>query len=358
MAFINISSPHVQRPTKTADIMRLVIIATIPGLIAMTFFFGWGTLINTLLAIVVALACEAACIKLRKRPVMFFLKDHSAMLTAILLALALPPFAPWWVTVAAVFVAIVLAKQLYGGLGQNPFNPAMVGYALVLISFPVEMTRWTSPFELSGNAWNVLGFSDTFQVIFLGWSETIQTLAHIDSYSGATPLDTLKHRNGLTTEEIWQSSTVMANVGAWYAVSLCYFVGGIFLIYRKIFTWHAPITLLVTLALISSLFFAIDPDSYADPLIHLTTGATMLGAFFIVTDPVSSATSNKGKIIFAAGIAILVYCVRTWGNYPDAMAFAVMLMNLCAPFIDQYTQPRSYGHKQAKKGSYNPEKQS
>jgi electron transport complex protein RnfD len=352
MAFIKISSPHVARPTKTADIMRLVIIATIPGFIAMTFFFGWGTLINTVLAIIVALICEASCIKLRKRPVLFFLKDNSAVLTAILIALALPPFSPWWVTVTAVFVAIVLAKQLYGGLGQNPFNPAMVGYALVLISFPVEMTRWTSPFELSGGSWNILGFSDTLRVIFVGWSETTAAFAHIDGFSGATPLDTLKHRNGLTTEEVWASSSVMANVGAWYAVSLCYFIGGIFLIYRKIFTWHAPITLLITLTLMSAFFFAIDPDRFADPLVHLTTGATMLGAFFIVTDPVSSSTSNRGKIVFAAGIGILVYCVRTWGNYPDAMAFAVMLMNLCAPFIDQYTQPRSYGHKQAKKGSY------
>jgi len=352
MAFIKISSPHVARPTKTADIMRLVIIATIPGFIAMTFFFGWGTLINTVLAIIVALICEASCIKLRKRPILFFLKDNSAILTAILLALALPPFAPWWVTVTAVFVAIVLAKQLYGGLGQNPFNPAMVGYALVLISFPVEMTRWTSPFELSGDSWNILGFGDTLRVIFVGWSETTAAFSYIDSFSGATPLDTLKHRNGLTTEEVWASSSVMANVGAWYAVSLCYFIGGIFLIYRKIFTWHAPITLLITLTLMSAIFFAIDPDSFADPLVHLTTGATMLGAFFIVTDPVSSSTSNRGKIVFAAGIGILVYCVRTWGNYPDAMAFAVMLMNLCAPFIDQYTQPRSYGHKQAKKGSY------
>jgi len=352
MAFIKISSPHVARPTKTADIMRLVIIATIPGLIAMTFFFGWGTLINIVLAIIVALICEASCIKLRKRPVLFFLKDNSAILTAILLALALPPFAPWWVTVTAVFVAIVLAKQLYGGLGQNPFNPAMVGYALVLISFPVEMTRWTSPFELSGDSWNILGFGDTLRVIFVGWSETTAAFSYIDSFSGATPLDTLKHRNGLTTEEVWATSSVMANVGAWYAVSLCYFIGGIFLIYRKIFTWHAPITLLITLTLMSAIFFAIDPDSFADPLVHLTTGATMLGAFFIVTDPVSSSTSNRGKIVFAAGIGVLVYCVRTWGNYPDAMAFAVMLMNLCAPFIDQYTQPRSYGHKQAKKGSY------
>ncbi|MEH6445127.1 MAG: electron transport complex subunit RsxD [Oceanospirillaceae bacterium] len=348
MAFIKITSPHVQRPTKTADIMRLVIIATLPGLIAMTFFFGWGTLVNVVLASATALLCETACIKLRRRPVLFYLKDNSALLTAILLALALPPFAPWWVTVTGVFVAIVIAKHIYGGLGQNPFNPAMVGYALLLVSFPVEMTRWTAPFNLSENTWNILSFSDTLTIIFSSASDTNQVSALLDAYTGATPLDTLKHRNGLTTEEVWQTSTVMSNVGAWYAVSLCYFVGGIFLIYRKIFTWHTPIALLATLAIISAIFFAIDPDSYADPLVHLTTGATMLGAFFIATDPVTSATSNRGKIVFAAGIALLIYVIRTWGNYPDAMAFAVMIMNLSAPFIDQYTQPRSYGHKRAK----------
>ncbi|EPJ44892.1 MAG: electron transport complex protein RnfD [Osedax symbiont Rs1] len=358
MPHIRISSPHVQRPTKTADIMRLVIIATLPGLFGMTFFFGWGTLINVVLASVMAISLEAICIKLRRRPVLFYVRDNSALLTAILLALALPPFAPWWVTATAVFVAIVIAKQIYGGLGQNPFNPAMVGYALVLISFPVEMTRWTAPFDLNGNTWEVLGFADTLTVIFGSWQEIIQAHPYIDSFTSATPLDTLKHRNGLTVEEVWQSSEVMANVGAWYAVSLCYFVGGIFLIYRKIYTWHAPLTLLITLALISAIFFAIDPDNYADPLIHLTTGATMLGAFFIVTDPVSSATSNRGKVVFAAGIAILVYIVRTWGNYPDALAFAVMLMNLCAPFIDQYTQPRSYGYKKPNSGQPSKENHS
>ena len=347
MALIKISSPHVQRPIRTADIMRLVIIATLGGLVAMTFFFGWGTLINLVIACAVALLCEAACVKLRKRPVLFFIKDNSALLTAVLLALSLPPFAPWWVTTCAVFVAIVLAKHLYGGLGQNPFNPAMVGYALVLISFPVEMTRWTAPFAINASGWGVLGFADTLNIILNGWEQASQSATYIDAYTGATPLDVLKHRNGLTTEEVWRSNPVMANMSAWYTVSLGYFIGGIFLMYRKIFTWHAPISLLASLFIISALFFAVDPDSYADPLVHLTTGATMLGAFFIATDPVSGATSNKGKIIFGIGIGCLVYIVRTWGNYPDAMAFAVMLMNLAAPFIDQYSQPRSYGHKRA-----------
>ncbi|SIS99556.1 electron transport complex subunit RsxD [Neptunomonas antarctica] len=344
MALIRITSPHVHKPASTADIMRLVILATLPGVLAMTFFFGWGTLINILWAAFLALAFEAACIKARKRPLYFYLKDNSAVLTAVLIALALPPFAPWWLTMVAVFVAIVIAKQLYGGIGQNPFNPAMIAYALVLISFPVEMTRWTAPFMLHGEGWNVLGFIDTLQLIFGGWSE------HADAFTSATPLDEMRHRGGLTTEEAWRASDVLANVGAWHAVSAAYVMGGIFLLYKKIFSWHTPAAMLLSLGAIATFFYLIAPDSYADPFFHLTVGGTMLGAFFIATDPVSSATSNKGKIWFGIGIGSLIYIIRTWGNYPDAVAFSILLMNLAAPFIDQYTQPRTYGHKAPKRG--------
>lgn len=344
MALIRITSPHVHKPVNTAAIMRLVILATLPGLLAMTFFFGWGTLINIIWASLLAVTFEAICIKARNRPLSFYVKDYSAILTAVLIALALPPFAPWWLTAVAVFVAIVIAKQLYGGIGQNPFNPAMVAYALVLISFPLEMTRWTAPFMLQGDGWNILGFVDTLQLIFGGWAE------HADAFTSATPLDVMRHRGGLTTEEAWRTSDILANVGAWHAVSAAYFMGGILLLYKKIFSWHTPAAVLISLGGISTLFYLISPDTYADPFFHLTVGGTMLGAFFIATDPVSSATSNKGKIWFGIGIGVLIFTIRTWGNYPDAVAFSVLLMNLAAPFIDQYTQPRTYGHKVPNRG--------
>ncbi len=344
MALIRISSPHVHKPASTADVMRLVILATLPGVLAMTFFFGWGTLINILWASLLALTFEAFCIRARKRPTLFYLRDYSAVLTAVLIALALPPFAPWWLTSVAVFVAIVIAKQLYGGIGQNPFNPAMVAYALVLISFPVEMTRWTAPFVLHGEGWNVLSFMDTFQLIFGSWQSSA------DAFTSATPLDEMRHRGGLTTEEVWRTSDVLANVGAWHAVSAAYVMGGIFLLYRKVFTWHTPAAFLLSLGGLATLFYLIAPDQYPDPFFHLTVGGTMLGAFFIATDPVSSATSNKGKIWFGVGIGVLIYIIRSWGNYPDAVAFSILLMNLAAPFLDQYTQPRSYGHRSPKRG--------
>ncbi len=344
MALIRITSPHIHKPASTADIMRLVILATLPGMIAMTFFFGWGTLINVVWASLLALLFEAACTKARRRPLSFYLKDNSAVLTAVLLALALPPFAPWWLTAVAVFVAIVISKQLYGGIGQNPFNPAMAAYALVLISFPVEMTRWTAPFVLLAEGTDTLSFGQTLSVIFG------QSAALLDGVTSATPLDIMRHRGGLTTEEIWRQSPIHANVGAWHAVSAAYVMGGVFLIYKKIITWHTPVALLGSLGAIATLFYLLSPDTYADPFFHLTVGGTMLGAFFIATDPVTSATSNKGKLIYAAGIGCLIYTIRTWGSYPDAVAFGVLLMNLAAPFIDQYTQPRTYGHKAAKKG--------
>ena len=168
MALIRTSSPHLHKASSTADVMRMVTLATLPGLAAMTFFFGWGTLINVIFACLLAVGFEAAIIRLRKRPLGFYLKDYSAVVTALLLGLALPPFAPWWVTLVGVFVAIVIAKHLYGGLGQNPFNPAMVAYALLLVSFPVQMTSWTLPFVMidQGSSWNVLSFLDTLSVIF------------------------------------------------------------------------------------------------------------------------------------------------------------------------------------------------
>jgi len=348
MALIRTSSPHLHKASSTSDVMRLVVLATLPGLAAMTFFFGWGTLINVIWACLLAVGFEASIVKLRKRPLGFYLKDYSALVTALLLGLALPPFAPWWITLVGVFVAIVIAKHLYGGLGQNPFNPAMVAYALLLVSFPLQMTTWNAPFVMinGGESWNVLGFSDTLLLIFGGIEPPL-----FDSLTSATPLDVMRHRGGLTTEEVWSAIPVLAEgIGAWHAVSAAYFMGGVFLIYRKVFTIHTPLAILATLAIISSLFYAIDPYEFADPFFHLTTGATMLGAFFIATDPVTSATSNRGKIVFGIGIGVLIFVIRGWGGYPDAVAFAVLLMNLSAPFIDQYTQPRSYGHAKANRG--------
>jgi len=348
MSLIHLSSPHVSKANATDRVMRLVLIATLPALIALTIFFGWGSLIQVLLACSSALVFEALCLSMRKRPLVFFLRDGSALVTAVLIALAIPPLAPWWIVVIGTFTAIVIAKHLYGGLGNNPFNPAMVAYALLLISFPAEMTQWNAPFVLIGDNWNVLpSFTDSLVIIFSSTNHGM-----IDAYTGATPLEVLKHRGGMTTEEVWRNNAVLSQgVFAWYGISAAWLMGGIFLIYRKVFTWHAPFAMIATLFLLSSLFYAGDPSNFADPFLHIGVGATMMCAFFIATDPVSGATSNKGKVIFGIGVGTLIYIIRTWGSYPDAAAFAILLMNLSAPFIDHYTQPRSYGHSRANRGT-------
>ena len=352
MAFKKLTSPHAHGANRTSNVMLKVMLACIPGLLALTWFFGPGSIINVIIACTTAVAFEAAVLKLRRRPVGFYLRDYSALVTGVLLGMALPPYCPWWIVVIGSASAIVLAKQLYGGMGFNPFNPAMVGYVILLISFPVEMTRWTAPLPELADGQNLMGISDALRQVFLGTA--------IDGYSGATPLDAFKQSGGLMVEQVYQQEPVFASgqwAGAgWEWVNLAFLIGGLYLLQQKIFTWHTPVSMLLTIALLAAVFYdSGSSTSGGSPLMHLFSGATMLGAFFIATDPVSSAVSNKGRLIYGACIGALVYLIRVWGNYPDAVAFAVLLMNIAAPFIDYYTVPRSYGHSKPRKATEKPE---
>ncbi|MEQ5837150.1 electron transport complex subunit RsxD [Marinobacter sp. NFXS9] len=341
MAFLRLSSPHAHGPQRTSRVMLWVILATLPGLLAQTLCFGWGNLVNTVFCVAVALLTEGMILMLRKRPVAFFLKDNTAAVTGLLLGLSLPPFAPWWVSVVAVVVAILLAKQLYGGLGSNPFNPAMVGYALVLVSFPVAMTtNWASPTGLSADT---PGLLHTIALNFTGAEA-------VDGYTMATPLDVYKHdiKTQLSGQVLQNPAFGDFVSKGWEWVNLGFLAGGLLLIALRLITWHIPVSMLAALS-VMSLAFGWDPDQYAPLTIHLLSGATMLGAFFIATDPVTAATSRKGKLVYGAGIGILLYIIRSWGSYPDAVAFAVLLMNFAVPFIDYYTQPRTYGHQKARR---------
>jgi len=345
MALLRITSPHTQRAGhRTSWVMQMVILATIPGIIVQSWLFGWGTLINLVIACITALLSEAAILAIRRRSVGFFLKDYSALLTAVLLGVALPPIVPWWVTVTAVGFAIIFAKQLYGGLGNNPFNPAMVGYAIVLVSFPVPMSQWLGVQDIIASG-NTLSFLQSLQAIF-------HHLPTVDAYTMATPLDGFKHKDLLDSQTAFSTIPALqtASLNSWLWVNLAYLVGGLALLWLRIITWHTPAALLGALLVISGVFHLFDPSNAATPLFHLTTGAAMFGAFFIATDPVSSCTSNRGKLIYGAGIGVLIYIIRSWGGYPDGVAFGVLLMNFAAPLIDYYTQPRTYGHKKAKTG--------
>lgn len=335
MALLRITSPHAHGPNSTASVMQKVLLATLPGIVVLTHFFGPGTIVNILWGGMVAIACEALALALRGRPLGFYLKDYSALVTSTLLCIALPPYAPWWLIAIGVASSILLAKQLYGGLGYNPFNPAMVGYVVLLISFPVQMTAWASPRGLG----DVPGILDAIRACFMPGS--------FDAITMATPLDVLKQNKSLLVEDLWTQNPQFgrwAGIG-WEWANLAFLAGGAWLLYQRIFTWHAPIAMLVSLTLLSAIFY--DGGSSASggsPLFHLLSGATMFGAFFIVTDPVSSAVSNRGRLVYGALIGALIYIIRVRGNYPDAVAFAVLIMNFAAPFIDHYTQPRTYGH--------------
>ena len=337
MALPRITSPHAKGPSRTQRVMLLVLAATLPGVIVLTWLYGAGTLINMAWACAAALGFEAATLKLRQRPVGFFLRDGSVLVTAVLLALALPPYSPWWLTLIATGCAVVFGKQLYGGLGQNPFNPAMIGYVVVLISFPVEMTTWPVPHSvgLGAGLQHILGIASLPD----GWTQ-------------ATALDVLKVNKSLTIDELWSNPAFghFGGIGS-EVVNLAFLAGGLFLLHKRLFSWHAPVGMLAALVVMSLVFWnGSGSDSNGSPLFHLLSGATMLGAFFIVTDPVSSATSPLGRLIFGVGVGILVYVIRAWGGYPDGVAFGVLLMNLAAPTIDYYTRPRTYGHRKAERG--------
>ncbi len=322
--------------------MLSVALATLPAALVLSYFFGWGTLINVVLSISFCLSLECFALYLRKRPILFYLKDNSALVTAVLIALSVPPYAPWWLLAIGCLFAIVIAKHLYGGLGYNPFNPAMVAYVVLIISFPLPMSQWPVAQSLQDANAQLPNFLDSLSLVFA-------SRENIDAYTAATPLDVFKQNSSAMVEELYKNSATFSQAKfagvAWEWVNLAFLAGGLFLLYKKVFTWHAPLSMLAALALMSALFYdGGSSSSGGSPLFHCFSGASMFGAFFIITDPVSSATSRRGKIIFGASIGLLVFVIRLWGNYPDALAFSVLLLNFAAPFIDYYTQPRAYGH--------------
>lgn len=316
--------PALDAVDRQQHAMKRVLLATMPGLLVMFWLYGWGVLINLLLAGSCAAVVEAGAQRLRGRS----LSDFSGLVTAMLLALALPPYCPWWLCLAAVASALLLGKHLYGG-NQNPFNPAMVGYALMLVAFPQPMTHWPASHGMDLLA----GLQQVFGV---------QGNAP-DAWAQATALDALRINKSLTMDELFASHPAFGHVAGkgseW--VNLAFLAGGLWLLQQRVFSWHAPVGMLGSLFVISLLCWnGSGSDSQGSPLFHLLTGATMLGAFFIVTEPVSGAKSPRARLMFGAGVGLLVYLIRTWGGYPDGLAFAVLLMNLAVPALERLATPR------------------
>ncbi len=307
--------------------MGLVLLACMPGLLASFWTQGWGVLFSLLLCACSALCWEAALLAVRRQPVLPALNDGSALVTAVLLAIALPAPAPWWLPVTAAGIAIGVGKQAFGGVGRNLFNPAMVGYVFVLLNFPLQMTHWPS---------QSLGFIDSVQ-------QVSGSAPQIDAWAGPTLLDGLRHNRSLTIDELFANHPGFGSIGGrsseW--VNLALLCGGLILWQRKVISWHAPAGLLGGLLLFSLLAWnGSGSDSNGSPLLHLFSGSTMLAAFFIATEPVSGPRANLAKLLFGFGAGTLIYLIRTWGSYPDGTAFAILIMNLAVPALDRFASQR------------------
>ena len=343
MALAPTQPPHVRPQSSVTRVMGEVAAALVPATLVHVWFFGPGLLLNMAVAVLVASASEAAILRMRGRPALPAMKDLSALVTALLLAFALPPLTPWYVTAIGSFFAIVFAKQLYGGLGYNPFNPAMAGYVVVLISFPAELTRWL-PAMHSGLASGYVELGPTLSYLATGRLPAGLTW---DAIGGATPLDDMKTQLSVarTLSEIL-AAPLYGDFGGkgWEWVSNAVALGGLWLLFRKIIRWQIPVGVLAGLSLPATLAFLLDPGTHPSPAFHLFSGATMLAAFFIATDPVSAATTPTGRLVYGFGIGMLTFVIRAWGGYPDGVAFAVLLMNMAVPTIDRYTRPRVFGH--------------
>ncbi len=315
------SSPHIASAATTDKIMRDVIYSLIPACAVALYFFGLPALRILLLCTIGCMVFEAACNRIGGKP--YTLRDGSAALTGILLALNLPPSSPWWLALLGSFIAIVIAKQIYGGLGYNLFNPALVARVVLLISFPVQMTRWTMPTPLGSG---------------------------IDAVTAATPLGEWKTAVMLTGKlpETLSDGTISYLIGNMpgslgEVSALALLLGGCYLLWRKVISWHIPVAFIGSTLLLSGLFWLVDSSRYPDPLFHLLTGGLILGAFFMATDMVTSPITNKGMLIFGVGCGVLTVLIRLFGGYPEGVSFAILLMNAATPLIDRFVKPRTFG---------------
>lgn len=322
------------RTTQTVrQVMAMTLLALLPGVLLYAVFFGYGVLIQIVLAMATALLLEASMLKLRGRPTTRFITDLSAPLTATLFALCIPPLAPWWIAVAGMFVAILLAKHFYGGLGYNLFNPAMAGVALVELVFPGEFRRWLPSAGLESAK---PGLTDSLQAIFAGQLP-------VWNVSSVAPLPEPAHSRdwfAMVRDQIFG----LVGVHGWEWVALGYLLGGVFLLWKKIIPWQIPIAVL-GVALFAAFVLASGQASTPNPLQPVFVGIFLLGAFFISSDPVTGCASTRGRLTCAAGTGVLTWAIWRWSNNPVSMAFAVLLMNFMSPWIDLHTRPKVAGDR-------------
>ncbi|WP_304953149.1 RnfABCDGE type electron transport complex subunit D [uncultured Alistipes sp.] len=311
-------APHVQSSQSTPRIMRDVVIALVPALLVSTVVFGWSVLFVTALSVLSCVGFEYLIQRFMVggKPTV---GNWSAVVTGVLLAFNLPASIPWWIVVMGAFVAIAIAKMTFGGLGKNPFNPALVGRVFLLIAYPVQMTTFP---EVEG----------------------------LDALSGATPLAAVKH-GALSAGSLNMQDLLLGNMpgSLGEVAALALLAGFVYLLWRKVITWHIPVTILCTMAIFA---FAVAWSRGAEgsamwqfPLFHILAGGAVLGAVFMATDYSTSPMTVRGSVIFAVGIGLITMCIRLWGSYPEGMSFAVLIMNSTVPLINKYVKPKRFGVK-------------
>jgi electron transport complex protein RnfD len=336
-------APYLSPKANVASMMQQVLLALVPAALAHVWFFGPGFIVNLLIASVFCVAGEAFMMWARGRAIETALADYSALVTAALLAFALPSLTPWWVTATGALFGVVVAKHLYGGLGYNIFNPAMAGYVVILVAFPMHLNLWIAP-RMGDIDYQYLTVVESLRYTLTG---NLPDALNFDAVSRATPLDAMKSglNNARTVAEV-RTLPIMGDFGGrgWEWIGNFIAIGGFWLLLKKIIRWQIPFGVGVGLLLPASIMYLVEPGSNPSPGFHMFGGAAILCAFFIATDPVSAATSPKGRFIFGAGIGLLIYAIRTWGSYADGVAFAVLIMNMAVPAIDYMTQPHIVGH--------------
>ena len=343
-----VSAPHTTTALGVPRVMALVMAALVPATAFGFWLYGWPAIWLWLVTVAAASLGEAFCLRLMGRPVLPALHDGSALLTGWLLALSLPPWAPWWIGVFGGLFATVLGKQVFGGLGQNLFNPAMVARVALLISFPVQMTAWVAavpiasaaaPGPLAGLLVTFKGAVPSLDAVA---SASLLGFAKTEMSRGVDLLQSAAHFPAQT----WFGSRPgsLGETAAWLIAA-----GGAMMVFLRIITWHIPVAMLAGIALPAAILHAVDPARYLDAGTHLMSGGAMLGAFFIATDYVTSPNTPRGQLVFGAGCGLLTYVIRTWAGYPEGVAFAVLLMNSLTPVIDSYMKPRVYGRDRAGK---------
>ena len=339
----NRAGPFTHAPNSVTRTMAWVMVALSPATAYGLWLFGWPAVLLWTITLASALASEALMLRWLDQPVRARLSDGSALLTGWLLALSLPPWAPWWIGALGSGVAIAIGKHLFGGLGQNPFNPAMVARVVLLISFPVQMTLWVAPAPLGSPA--APGLSQALAII-AGHAPVPE---HLSAASALGHLQTERSRGHSAAQASAALPSVDqqalgAEAGSLGETSaLCLLAGGLLLLALRIISWQTPLALLGTIAVLAAFSHALDPAHFASAPIHLLSGATLLGAFFIATDYVTSPVSRAGQLVFGAGIGALTWVIRSLGGYPEGLAFAVLIMNALVPLIDRGLRPRVFG---------------